>query len=145
MNRAARLRLQRLLAALLWLLASFAYITREQQMAGMPGMMMGAASAVGELQHQPQAPRITGKPEKSPSEQHAGHCPFCFTAAFALAAVPVIVVAAFSVRTPIVTVYAPFVPPVPASDTDARAPPCLNLLSLNLLSLSLYSSWAGVP
>lgn len=126
-----------MLAALLWLAASFAFITRQQDMnmsVPMPGMFgLGAAPSAdtpvsggpgqagqpaeraGPMTMPMNAP-VEGagaKPAASPNAQaghdqhaanappapaphsdpHAGHCPFCFTVAFALAAFSVEVLA----------------------------------------------------
>ncbi len=58
--------------ALLCLLAAFAYLTRDPAPAtcGMPGMMMAGGHMHGDAPTSP--------------HEHGAHCPFCFTAAFAL-------------------------------------------------------------
>ena len=167
MRRPAALRLQRSLAALLWLLASFAYLTRDQSMADMPGMISGpgmametaAFPAAEQATPQPaaaeQAQAMADMPEMAraapetdqvhqpktaaashdanappalpvPDHQrsHAGHCPFCFTAAFALEAGPVrlpVLGAATSGPAPVPTLHLPR--PLPPR-FRARAPPC---------------------
>ncbi len=156
MRRPAALRLQRCLAALLWLLASFAYLTRDQGMAEMPGMTSGPGMAVEtaglpvaeqaqdmadmpemaraapetDQVHQPQTAaashQANAPPAPVPDHQrnHAGHCPFCFTAAFALEAGPVklpALGAATGEPAPAPTLHLPR--PLPPR-FQARAPPC---------------------
>ena len=115
-----------MLAALLWLAASFAYLTRQQDMPGMT--MAGAAQIV--MDQMPDRPGMTHaaegdtvNPPHAPAHDHAGHCPFCFTAAFALESL------AFGVpffspdcaEPPVPERLA--APRVPAFHKDARAPP----------------------
>ncbi|WP_420596843.1 hypothetical protein [Deinococcus sp.] len=159
MNRAARLRLQRWLAALLWLLASLAYITREQQMgqmqAGqMPGMSAGMqvkpSQTVSEMEpiarqmahgsphanvHQHAAPsgpdaatseHASHDPNAPPAptqHNHAGHCPFCFTAAFALDGVALGVSPSSPAQTEPPAAERLAAPRVSAFHKNARAPP----------------------
>ena len=158
MNRASRLRLRRLLAALLWLAASFAYLTRDQQMAGMSGMAMAVGVQGGQVQQQEYGQDVqysqhnqhhqtasgTHHPVQSvhensehaspdhlkpdanapPTQQnHAGHCPFCFTAAFALEGVTVGVSLAHSNQAEQTTAERLAAPRVSAFHEDARAPP----------------------
>jgi hypothetical protein len=89
---------QRWLLALLCLAASLAYLTRQVEsqadspmlsmaaapLTSMPGMNMSDHAGVAA----PQAPPLnTAAPNAPPApHQHAGHCPFCFAAAFALEA-----------------------------------------------------------
>ena len=165
MPRSARLRFQRLLAALLWLIASFAFLTRQQDMLmppDMPGMVgMGARSPAGEtVQTAPPAEhaepmtipmRASGTgpagqagegaapphlqpghghhdanapPAPVPSgDPHAGHCPFCFTAAFALEAFAVELLARPAPRRVAQDRARPAAPRPLVGHQRARAPP----------------------
>ncbi len=74
---AARSPLSSWALALLCLIASLAFATRETGLAPMPNMdVFGMDMAAGHEHHAP----------KHNQHDHAGHCPFCFTAAFALEA-----------------------------------------------------------
>ncbi|WP_420597082.1 hypothetical protein [Deinococcus sp.] len=91
----------RLWTALLCLAASFAYLTRETQM---PGGAAGAHTAVTAAQHEMVGSMVgmaghgehqhhaAANEQPSPTQphesrhNHAAHCPFCFSAAFALEA-----------------------------------------------------------
>ncbi|WP_161883615.1 hypothetical protein [Deinococcus alpinitundrae] len=161
----ARLRFQRMLAALLWLIASFAFLIRQQDMVPMttmPGMVvMGTmSSAVETVQTAPPAERAepmqlpmnasgagpagqTGKraapphvqpshgqhdanapPAPAPhSDTHAGHCPFCFTAAFALAVFSVELLAQPAPQRVAQDRARPAAPRLLAGHQRARAPP----------------------
>ncbi|TSA84683.1 hypothetical protein FNU79_10650 [Deinococcus detaillensis] len=172
MRRPAIHRFQRTLAALLWLLASFAFMTRQQGMPAsmdMSGMLMGgAASQAAPLAEKPMTEPETAQMD-TPAEQaghsvanlpaakptaaqlpaahdhhtkthnanappaptpdtpnqqgHAGHCPFCFTAAFALAAFSVELLAPEYVQTAHQLAHIPAAPRPLLGSKRARAPP----------------------
>ena len=165
MPRSARLRFQRMLAALLWLIASFAFLTRQQDMMmplDMPGMVgMRALLSAGEtVRTPPPAERAEPMtmPMKGPGSRlegpasenaappqaqtghghhdanappaptphgdtHAGHCPFCFTAAFALAAFSVELLARPAPRRMAQDRTRPAAPRPLVGHKRARAPP----------------------
>ena len=148
MHPRARWRLQRWLAALLCLLASFAYLERDQGGALSGGMVMGrtvaehAATVPAAVQAAP-APDMADMPgmampqdqapltapdlyhggPNAPPHDHAAHCPFCFTAAFALTAQDFLVPNPGATRLPHPAAPAPGLPHRAAIHADARAPP----------------------
>ena len=80
-----------------------------------------AASAQGrDLQ---QTHRANAPPAPSAPSHHAGHCPFCFTAAFALESAAVELPPVPPESVPAITVWHVAVPRLSAADFDARAPP----------------------
>ncbi|AZI41449.1 hypothetical protein EHF33_00675 [Deinococcus psychrotolerans] len=172
MRRPAIHRFQRTLAALLWLLASFAFMTRQQDMPAsmdMSGMLMGgtanqaapltekpmtepemaqmdspaeqAGQGVSHLpaakptaaqlstahDHQTKTHNANAPPAPTPDtpnqQGHAGHCPFCFTAAFALTASPVELPAPEYVQTAHQLASIPTAPRPLLGSKRARAPP----------------------
>lgn len=75
----------RLLLALLTLLASFAYLTREPGVGpDLAGMTHQAAQPMPDMAEPPPAAHSHSEGPGPASHDHAAHCPFCFTAAFAL-------------------------------------------------------------
>lgn len=130
MTFTARQRLLRLWTALLCLVASFAYLTREPDnlsgALGLPtlaGMDMGGEMAdmnMNQADHsahdQPSAPN-------NPAHKHAAHCPFCFSAAFALEAQGFVLALAEAARPAFLR--SPYLQPhlLEVRHAEARAPP----------------------
>ncbi|AWN23248.1 hypothetical protein DKM44_08430 [Deinococcus irradiatisoli] len=141
MPRPAVLRVQRVLAALLWLLASLAYLTREQDMHGMaalaPDMPMVAAStphpATRKMPAMPFSPEAGAArprsglqpddPPAPPQHDHAGHCPFCFASAFALEAFTANLTALPLAERRFTNTLRPRAGHLPTARPSARAPP----------------------
>ncbi|WP_295816584.1 DUF2946 family protein [uncultured Deinococcus sp.] len=118
--------LHRRVLALLAVLASFAFLSRQTVMVAPPRAVDGHAGMAGH--HVSAAAHATpaGAALQTPgrgAHDHAAHCPFCFTAAFALGAAPSMAVAG-----PPTVAAGPVAarvgtPAGHARHADARAPP----------------------
>ncbi|GAA4018742.1 hypothetical protein GCM10022631_34790 [Deinococcus rubellus] len=121
----ARQRLLFLWTAALCLVASFAYLTREPQnglqnlngalglpaLSGMAGMDMDSKDRSGET------------PAYSPHSHHAAHCPFCFSAAFALEAQDFVLSLVEAIRPGFLRVPYPQPHLLALRHAEVRAPP----------------------
>ncbi len=148
MHLRGRWRVQRWLAALLCLLASFAYLNREPDGARTPGTSVSArmasmpmSEARAQAETPPTAPEVQGTAPpcahdpaprapaldhggpNAPPHDHAAHCPFCFTAAFALEAPGVALPAPEGARLERPLPARPEHTPRVQTHADARAPP----------------------
>lgn len=125
-RRAATPFLHRRVLALLAVLASFAFLSRQPVMTALPRAVDVHAGMTGHHGSAEAHATPTGATLQTPGSgghDHAAHCPFCFTAAFALGAAPSTAVAgpptvaAGPVATQVDT------PAGHAGHADARAPP----------------------
>lgn len=114
----------RWLAALLCLIASLAYATRDAgplRTTAQIGMAMPAPGMPKAGEHAHPAP-TTPHPEHD--GHPAGHCPFCFTGAFALEAADVPLLGQLSVRALRAPPARICAQALTARHANARAPPC---------------------
>lgn len=133
MTFAARQRLLRLWTALLCLLASFAYLMREPDdlsgaferpaLRGMAGMDLSGDMAGMDMGQADQAAHDHPSIPIDPAHNHAAHCPFCFSAAFALEAQGFVLALAEAARPAFL--HFPYLQPhlLALRHAEARAPP----------------------
>lgn len=133
---AARQRLLRLWTVLLCLVASFAYLTREPQTGlpdlngapslaaptGMTGMDMSGDMGGMDMDQAAHAAHDHPSAPVNPAH-HAAHCPFCFSAAFALEAQGFVLALTGAIRSGFLCPPYPHPHLLAARHAEARAPP----------------------